>query len=86
MIVIADTTPLNHLVLIGEQEVLGKLYECVIIPQAVLDELRAPQAPAVVKHWIANRPEWLEVKRATILAGQAWQRTLGSRFGSPRPR
>jgi len=35
MIAIADTGPLNYLVLIGEVEVLKPLYGRVIVPEAV---------------------------------------------------
>ena len=35
MIVIADTSPINFLVLIGEQELLTALFGRVILPQAV---------------------------------------------------
>ena len=35
MIVIADTGPLNYLVLIGEVDVLQPLYARVIVPEAV---------------------------------------------------
>ena len=48
MIVIADTTPLNYLVLIGESELPPTLYSGVVIPTAVLMELRARGAPAPV--------------------------------------
>jgi predicted nucleic acid-binding protein len=48
MIVIADTTPLNYLVLIGESELHPTLYGGVVIPTAVLMELRARGAPAPV--------------------------------------
>ncbi len=40
MIVIADTSPLNYLVLIGEIEILSRLYQSVIIPEEVLKELQ----------------------------------------------
>ena len=33
MVVISDTSPLNYLVLIGQTEVLPKLYGEVVIPQ-----------------------------------------------------
>jgi predicted nucleic acid-binding protein len=59
MIVIADTSPLNYL--IGKADVLHNLYGRVAIPQAVLDELQHPKAPAVVSVWIQRRPTWLEV-------------------------
>jgi predicted nucleic acid-binding protein len=35
MIVVADTTPVNYLILIGEIDVLPKLYGRVVIPPAV---------------------------------------------------
>jgi predicted nucleic acid-binding protein len=44
MIVIADTTPLNHLILIDRASILEVLYRRVIVPSAVLSELQA-QAP-----------------------------------------
>jgi predicted nucleic acid-binding protein len=54
MIVIADTGPLNYLVLIGEVDVLPHLYTRVIVPEAVVKELRAAGAPASVRTWIAR--------------------------------
>jgi predicted nucleic acid-binding protein len=48
MIVIADTTPLNCLVLIGESELLPTLYGGVAIPMAMLMELRSRGIPAPV--------------------------------------
>lgn len=65
MIVIADTSPLNYLILIGEAEVLRRLYGRVVIPEAVLRELQNPQAPARVAEWIARPPAWLEVSGST---------------------
>jgi predicted nucleic acid-binding protein len=63
MIIIADTTPLNYLVLIGEVEILKALFGNIIIPQAVFDELRRDRTPQPVKDWIDSQPPWLEVKR-----------------------
>jgi predicted nucleic acid-binding protein len=42
MIVIADTSPLNYLVLIGEADILQRLYGRVVIPEGVLRELLHP--------------------------------------------
>lgn len=67
MIVVADTTPLNHLILIDEVNLLKALYGRVIIPQTVLSELQDEAAPPRVKEWISNRPEWLEVKHAASI-------------------
>lgn len=41
MIVIADTAPINYLVLIGEQNLLPTLFGQVIVPEMVLQELLA---------------------------------------------
>jgi predicted nucleic acid-binding protein len=62
VIVVADTGPLNYLVLIGEVDVLCALYKRVIVPEAVAKELRADKAPAAVQTWIGHPPEWLEVR------------------------
>jgi predicted nucleic acid-binding protein len=62
MIVIADTGPLNYLVLVGSVEVLRPLYTRVIVPKAVVEELTAAGAPATVKAWMAHPPGWLEVR------------------------
>jgi predicted nucleic acid-binding protein len=40
MIVIADTTPLNYLILIDLTQILPTLFKLVIIPQAVVHHKR----------------------------------------------
>jgi predicted nucleic acid-binding protein len=47
--VVSDTSPLNYLILIGQIDILPKLYRRMIIPQSVYDELNAPGTPALVK-------------------------------------
>jgi predicted nucleic acid-binding protein len=61
MIVVADTTPVNYLILIGEIDVLAKLYGRVVIPRAVHEELADSRAPEGVRTWIARPPSWLEI-------------------------
>src|SRR5258708_34489881 len=61
MVIIADTSPLNYLVLIGHVEVLPKLYGGVVIPRSVLLELQHSSAPPAVARWIAAPPAWLSV-------------------------
>jgi predicted nucleic acid-binding protein len=61
MIVVADASPLNYLVLIDQIGLLPALYQQVLIPEAVLAELRRPRAPQSVSLWIASPPPWLEV-------------------------
>ncbi|HEX3552211.1 MAG TPA: DUF3368 domain-containing protein [Thermoanaerobaculia bacterium] len=56
-----DTSPISSLLLIGEIELLPTLYDQVFIPSAVAAELRHPEAPPVVREWMANPPAWLEI-------------------------
>jgi predicted nucleic acid-binding protein len=62
VIVIADTGPVNYLVLIGSADLLQRLYVRVIVPQSVIEELRQPGTPSVVLSWIGTPPDWLEVR------------------------
>jgi predicted nucleic acid-binding protein len=62
VIVVADTTPLNYLILIGRIDILPKLFTRVLVPDGVITELRHPEAPAAVREWAKNPPGWLEVK------------------------
>jgi predicted nucleic acid-binding protein len=45
MTVIADTSPINYLIWIGEIAVLQRLYGRVLIPPSVCDELKRAPAP-----------------------------------------
>jgi predicted nucleic acid-binding protein len=63
-LVVADTGPLNYLVLIGESEILPKLFETVLVPEAVRAELRHRVAPAAVRAWAEHLPAWLDVRAA----------------------
>jgi predicted nucleic acid-binding protein len=71
MIVVADTTPVNYLILIGEIDVLAKLYGRVVVPQAVYEELTNPHAPASVRTWIERPPDWLEILSPTTVSDTA---------------
>ena len=62
MIVVSDTSPLCYLLLIDLIEVLPQLFGRVIIPEKVRDELLSPTAPQVVRKWISQPPDWLEVQ------------------------
>ena len=61
MIVVADTSPVNYLVLISEADLLHRLYGRVLIPQAVLAELQHPGTPLAVIEWVIRSSTWLEV-------------------------
>jgi predicted nucleic acid-binding protein len=62
MIVVADTSPLNYLILIGEIELLPALYRRVLIPAEVHREMQRLEAPPTVRSWAADLPAWCEVR------------------------
>lgn len=76
MIIIADTSPVNYLILIGEIDVLPKLYESIIIPEAVRRELLAEPAPSLVREWALSPPAWLEIRQLTGPADGELSETL----------
>jgi predicted nucleic acid-binding protein len=61
-LVIADTGPINYLILIGNIDILPALFEKVILPSAVKHELADPNTPLLVRNWIADPPSWVEVR------------------------
>ncbi len=65
-LVIADTGPINYLVLIGHIGVLPTLFQKVILPSAVQRELDDEETPPSVRDWIANPPVWVEVKETPV--------------------
>jgi predicted nucleic acid-binding protein len=62
MIVIADSTPLHHLILIDQTDLLPVLFDRILIPPAVFEELQRHETPDPVRHWIADPPSWLQVQ------------------------
>jgi predicted nucleic acid-binding protein len=59
-VVVADTSPLNYLVLIGHADILSALFERVFVPAIVRDELQNLETPQDVRNWIAARPDLLD--------------------------
>jgi predicted nucleic acid-binding protein len=73
-LVVADTGPLNYLVLIGAIELLPKLFEKVFAATAVHSELLDPDAPPMVRAWAEQPPSWLEVQSVPApLNDPAWR-------------
>ena len=71
--VVADTTPLNYLILIRQAEILASLFHQVLIPEAVLIELRHPKAPEAVSQWLKSSASRLETDDI-----QSGYRTIGT--------
>lgn len=64
MIVVADTSPLNYLILIDKIEILPKLFGALVVPRAVHTELLAATAPARIRDWASTPPGWVEIRTA----------------------
>lgn len=64
MLVIADTSPLNYLILIDAVELLPRLYKQIILPQAAWEELKDPGAPLAVSTWANALPSWVDLRTA----------------------
>jgi predicted nucleic acid-binding protein len=64
VVVVADTSPLNYLILIEAIDLLPRLYGKIIIPTEVLDELMNDGAPNQVSEWAMKLPQWVEVRSA----------------------
>jgi predicted nucleic acid-binding protein len=61
-VVVADTSPLNYLLLIGEVDLLLHLYGRVLVPDMVVSELRDSEAPPAVRAWASRLPSWVDVR------------------------
>jgi predicted nucleic acid-binding protein len=61
VLVVSDTSPLHYLILIGRAHILFQLYGRIVVPRAVLAELTVPSAPDLVRGFVAQCPEWLEI-------------------------
>lgn len=62
ILAVADTGPIHYLVLIGEIGLLPQLFDNIVIPQAVCDELSHEHAPESVKEWIDSRPAFIHIE------------------------
>ncbi len=69
MLVVADTTPINYLILIEQVGILRSLYGQVVLPRAAATELSHPRAPEIVRTWIGSPPSWCTIRQT---GGQPW--------------
>jgi predicted nucleic acid-binding protein len=80
LLVVADTSPVRYLVQIGHIAILPELFERIVIPSLVYDELRHASAPAPVRAWANEPPAWLEVLQAPAVDDPAlWSLDDGER-------
>ena len=66
---VSDTSPLSYLILIGQLDLLPKVFTAVSIPDEVRAELASSRAPSAVQKWIAHPPPWLVIGSAPQSAG-----------------
>ena len=65
MVVVADSSPLHYLLLIGQIEILPALFQRIVIPPEVQRELAHASAPQIMREFIARVPAWLTVVSPT---------------------
>jgi predicted nucleic acid-binding protein len=68
ILVVADTGPINYLVQIGAIDVIGRLFDEVVLPGLVQQELMHPKAPQPVRNWAATPPEWVRIQTVAFVA------------------
>ncbi len=67
MIVVCDTSPINYLLLIGQIDLLNRLFGQIIIPDLVRDEMLDPSAPLILQEWIVKPPNWLKIQAVPVI-------------------
>ncbi len=78
-VVVADTSPLNYLILLHAIDVLRQLYGIVVVPRQVIVELADPAAPDAVRTWASDLPSWIDVRDAVVGDGEMEHLDLGER-------
>jgi predicted nucleic acid-binding protein len=66
-LIVSDSSPLNILICLGQEHVLCKLFDRVVIPPEVVRELSHARAPSKVRQFIATPPSWLSISAPTKL-------------------
>mgnify|MGYP006426187585 CR=1 FL=1 len=66
MLTVSDTSPICYLILIDKIDLLWKLCDRVVIPQAVYEELRASNSPRTVQSWLEKTPDWLKIQSVVV--------------------
>src|SRR5882724_7805745 len=70
MVVVADSSPLNYLLLIDVIQILPELFGQIFIPEAVYRELQRAATPPKVADWMSRPPSWLRVEKASPLCDE----------------
>ena len=62
IVVVADSSPLNYLTLLGSVDVLHHLYGRILVPEQVVRELSDRAAPDEVRRCAQTLPDWVEIR------------------------
>jgi len=65
--IVSDGGPLHYLILVECVDAVPALFERILIPPAVRDELLHISAPQKVRNWRGNPPAWLTIEPVTRL-------------------
>jgi predicted nucleic acid-binding protein len=62
MIVVCDTSPICYLLLIEQIQILPQLFNQIMIPPGVQNELLAEQDFSLIQSWITDPPTWVNIQ------------------------
>ena len=62
MIVLSDAGPIHYLTLIGQINLLRDLFQIIVVPGAVRDELTDANTPAEVRSLMTQPPAWIQIR------------------------
>lgn len=79
MTAVSNTSPLNYLVLIELQDLLPALFDAILIPVAVRQELEASGAPEPIRRWMRTGANWLKTQAVTDIPVDLEQLGAGER-------
>jgi predicted nucleic acid-binding protein len=79
MLVVSDATPLNILIILGQEHILPALFGVVVVPPAVAEELSRDATAPGVRSWIAAPPAWLRTQTPSIQQSPDLPRHRGER-------
>lgn len=60
--VIADTSPINYLALVGSIEILPTMFGTIHVPESVWRELHRSETPSIVREYLRSLPAWITVR------------------------
>ena len=89
-LIVSDNSPLNLLVRLGLAHALPELFDEVLIPPEVANEMRHPKAPQAVRDFLVAPPAWLRIRSPQTMlflpqldAGEAAAISLAVEISSP---